>query len=192
MEKICKNCRWGIIVKGHNSDYLQCRYNPENIVVDMDYFCSKLEEKEQLSTSNVVVKIEKEEEKPKFNEPWKPEEGESCFRLTTAIEDNLLRNIISDIKFKTYDQALKRAKEIKVYNLLKNFSLANGGDKIDFQGSVCKPAYYIAYDYYKKELKISSISNTTHSRFSAVYFISQEVAQEALRKYRKELEELGK
>ncbi len=45
-------------------------------------------------------------------------------------EDEL--NLKSGNCYKTYEEAEQRAKEIKVYTLLKNFSDANFGSGIDF------------------------------------------------------------
>lgn len=135
-------------------------------------------------------------QKPKFNEPWTPKEGD----IFWFIEDNLTTNFIdfsedfdkhyknilihSGNCFKTEQQAEQRAKEIKVYNLLKNFSLANGGDRI----AIGNKKYFILEDItsgkHENKFKISNLLD--------IEFYSQEVAEEAFRRYKKELEELGK
>lgn len=147
-------------------------------------------------------------EKPKFNEPWKPEKGENLYynshestdwKATTGVivvsYSNTLHIIDNGNCFKTFEQAEQREKKLKGYNLLKNFSDANGGDEIDWDSGASK--FYIVYDNtytFKTNAKITTIKvvetldDTVN--FMTVYFKTKEIANEALRRYRKELEEL--
>jgi hypothetical protein len=114
----------------------------------------------------------KEEEKPKFNDPWTPKEGETYYFIDSLgeIESAIYTNYCCDNNritfgncFETYEQAEQRSKEIKVLNLLLNFSDANGGNGI-----------------FVDNLLLS------------INWKNKEVAEEALRRYKKELEELRK
>jgi hypothetical protein len=146
--------------------------------------------------------FEQREEKPKFNEVWMPNRsganGDQWFYLTEA---NCLYSSTSTFGldacleigncFETCEQAQQRAKEIKVYNLLKNFSDANGGDKIDYS-DITQPKSYIYFVPDFKEFRIYEEETPTEINFNTIYFISEEVAEEALRRFKKELEELVK
>lgn len=85
-------------------------------------------------------KEEKEEISNKFNEPLKPKYGEIYFFIESngVVKDTYWYDFEGNIAeynngncFKTREQAEQRAKEIKVYNLLKNFSCANNGGELD-------------------------------------------------------------
>jgi len=131
-----------------------------------------------------------EAEKPKFNEPWKPKEGGKYWYIDEFGDIKLEQNVNCKLDidriaigncFDTHGQAGLRAKEIKVYNLLKNFSDANGGDEINFTSKIRK--FNIIYDYlpfqYKKIEGTHAINNSKH--FMTIYFISQEIEEEAIR-----------
>lgn len=135
-------------------------------------------------------------QKSRFNESWKPERKEIYFYIDDLgiVYNEEYRNTPSDNLrlengncFKTYGQAEQRAKEIKVYNLLKNFSMANGEDKINWKSMELK--WYIYYAESEKEFKIGNIYDRT---IMDAIFYSKEVAEEAFRLYKAELEELWK
>jgi hypothetical protein len=130
---------------------------------------------------------------PKFNEPWMPKLGEKFYYLD--FEDYEMIKIVDKLEyenlyyrtllkngfiFKTYEQAQQRAKEIKVYNLLKNFSDANNpnNEQCNYYIDLCDSKF--------------TILNSNYIQVGVVYFISREVAEESLRRYKKELEELVK
>jgi hypothetical protein len=135
------------------------------------------------------LKNSKEEEKPNFNEPWKPnifirepyyyidafgniaevEEEHDCLEL----KKNL-------IKFYNYFRTKKQALEIKVYNLLKNFSEAN---KTEFEGIQFSIFYNNAEDDFY--VAVNNIPEYIITFFD-IKFNSQEVAEEAVRRYRTE------
>jgi hypothetical protein len=156
----------------------------------------------ELTKKSVLEKLKEieEEEQPKFNEPWKPKNDDTFYFLDAKLDvnyDEMPRCYIKQIKpfyidngncFKTREQAEQRAKEIKVYNLLKNFSDANGGGDIDYLGE--KSFWFIAYSFLDKSFYVAWQQNAI--AVNTVYFTSKEVAEEALKKYHKELEELRK
>jgi hypothetical protein len=71
--------------------------------------------------------------------------------------------------------------------LLKDFSMANDGDKID---ETHRAFIFKDKNGFKVHSPIEDEFNTFC--FMVIYFISKEVAEEALRRYKKELEELVK
>lgn len=162
---------------------------------------------EKLNILEGFVKIKEVEQNPNFNEPWMPKDKDTFYYLNSILNveyDEMRRCYIEQIKpfyidkgncFKTREQAEQRAKEIKVYNLLKNFSMANGGDEIDWNNKE-QDKYSIYINFDKEENWEDNIriyqANAQRYYFGEVYFISYEVAEEALRRYKKELEELAK
>jgi hypothetical protein len=160
-------------------------------------------------TKNMFYKLDGElkffikvrnKEKPKFNEPWKPEIGEQYVSINSDFtigiktfdinNETHLREIASGNCFKfpyKIKQAEQRAKEIKVYNLLKSFSDANSS--IEFDGKL--KLFEIAWNDYNKKFEVRRIAGTVWT-FNRILFSSKEVAEEALSRYRKELEELVK
>lgn len=137
--------------------------------------------------------FERRKEKPKFNEPWNPETGETYYfigsygniqdRIKGCFDEFFYKWLIETGNcFKTYEQAEQRAKERKVYNLLKNFSDANGdGNILDYKIGLDS---FNTFHVFAEIVNIDPIFN--------IKFSSREVAAEALRRYRKELEELVK
>jgi len=143
-------------------------------------------------------------EKPKFNEPWNPEEDQKYYSLDyegdigcTEFENWRMDYARFDFGncFKTREQAEQRAKEIKVYNLLKNFSDANGGENL-FEKSLnmgdieTQKKYKIIINSAREFILCPADSFPFYKELGVVYFISEEVAEEALRRYKTELEEV--
>jgi hypothetical protein len=151
---------------------------------------------EELEVLNDFKKRWLEEEKPKFNEPWRPKKGEEYYMNYCGTTIKNIRGLFEDIAelpincFKTREEAEQRLKEIKVYNLLKNFSLANGSNDIDYYNNQ-QDKYFISYDVEDKEFRILN-SKTSKICFNEVAFASVDVAEEALRRYKKELEDILK
>jgi hypothetical protein len=137
---------------------------------------------------SVLKKLEEiEEQKPKFNEPWTPEIKKCFYEIDKYGDVYLILGFLGDkyslFIFENKKQAEQRAKEIKVYNLLKNFSDANGGRDIDYLGE--KSFWFIAYSFLDKSFYVAWQQNAI--AVNTVYFTSKEVAEEALRLYGKEL-----
>lgn len=155
------------------------------------------------------IEEEKEEEnkESKFNESWKPKESNSgCVSekneffyidrnfeiIKTFITNDSIWHKIDENKdlikcncFQTYKQAKQRAKEIKIYNLLKNFSDANRSQDNEY--------WHIIYNLEKNNFYVESFFPCKNMVFGLyVNFDSKEVAEEALRRYEKELDELAK
>lgn len=138
----------------------------------------------ELEKENINLRIKINDykiEEPKFNMLWS--------QCDSYDEDEIEDLHVSRFIFGNCFKAEQRAKEIKIYNLLKNFSDINGGNKIDW-GNPSQEKYYLHYDYNDLSFCISFDYQT--KSIHLVYFISYEVAAEALRRYRKELEEIIK
>jgi hypothetical protein len=131
------------------------------------------------------------QQKPKFNEVWKPKPGEKFWYIDDyIILEKYYKNydghnfiIENGNYFKTYEQAEQRAKEIKVYNLLKNFSLVNWDTELQDE-------FLWGIEYKDDRYNIVKVEGTIP--FLGIYFSSEKAGVEALRRYRKELEEIGK
>jgi len=137
-------------------------------------------------------------EKPKFNEPWKPKLNEEYFFINSSgeIDHSEWENWTCEIDrltfgnmFSTEEEAEKRAKEIKLYNLLKNFSDANGGGEIEWL-NLDQDKFFIYYGYMSNTFKVHRKDIMLCQDIGTVYFISEKVAAEAIRRYEKELSEV--
>jgi len=135
-------------------------------------------------------------DKKKFNEPWRPDMDEVYYYININGEvmnsnwhwkpwDSNLYEMGNC--FKTQEEAEIRAQEIKVYNLLKNFSDANGGENIDWSNRGDEK-YYLYYDVLENKFSINAMKY--FKDIGLVYFFSEEIAEEALRRYCHDLEKL--
>lgn len=87
--------------------------------------------------------------------------------------------------FKTEEQAEKQAKKEALLRKLQAFSDANGADKIDWNDNN-SVKYGIAWD--SKQKKVFALNSRNIFCFGEIFFISEEVRDEAIKRYGKELE----
>lgn len=87
-----------------------------------------------------------------------------------------------------YFSTEEKAEEINfkqtLFRKLQRFSDENGGNKIDWL-NINQPKFFITYSYDVKKLNLYRLH--TDADFGQVYFISEEVAEEAIELFRDEL-----
>jgi len=133
------------------------------------------------------------QDKPKFNEPWKPREDEKYYYITINGDiESYVHTCLIDFRedsnyFKTEKETKKQAKKEYLNRKLEAFSKANGGDEIDWNNPD-QQKWVVAYDNINKNFKAFDFLITRH--ISETYFISKDVAQEAIRRYKDLLEEV--
>ena len=107
----------------------------------------------------------------------------SCLK---AVEDRDMRCNDDDIhhscaNYMDEKSAIRKSKEMQLNFLLDKFTRENGWDD-KFWEDNDSIKYYIIYDYNKNDFKIYSTFTTRAT--GEIYFISKEVAQEAIDKYK--------
>lgn len=128
----------------------------------------KVTDEELKALKELGLSIRMDEEESKFNEPER------------VWYDSL------NFKCENEKEAEQFKKETNCRNLLKSFSMANGGDKIDWEDDE-QEKFNIFYSYGSGSYCVDS--NHQYKTMNTVYFISKEVAHEARKRYCKELDE---
>ena len=147
------------------------------------------------------LKVNLEEVKElEFNEPWKPKVGEKYFYIdnygNTTFHNyskNIWEFMLFDVDncFKTREQAEARAKKDAIDRKLEAFSMANGGDEIDWNNKGQRK-WYICYNGVDKKIDAVHIGDRVSDNIGSSVFICQKTAQEAIRRFGKEFLEAYK
>lgn len=147
----------------------------------------KKEFKEKIE--NVQKQIEKEDNKKEW---WTPKENEIYWyiHLDGKVyyqgyeDDEFNKQRIENLNYyKTKDKAKRIAFEQLLHRNLEKFAFENNEREIDWNNNSLK--YSIAYNYDSKELIIDETRD--YKYISETYFISEEVAEKAMREFKDDL-----
>lgn len=123
---------------------------------------------------------------------WEKQEDEEAFFYIGSYDVRNFGQYVNDLySIANYFSTKEKAEEINfkqtLFRKLQRFSDENGGDKIDWQDGE-QDKYFINYNYYYKNLYSDSTVDNKDRTFGQVYFISREVAEQALDLFRADLE----
>lgn len=125
------------------------------------------------------------------NSKWRPEQNERYYIVTTRLtvgeafysvhnEIDAARLFVNNC-FKTKEEAEFRLEQIKVYNELQNFAIANN-DEIDWKnGNQGKYSIYCRW-YFNDTCEVLIDKKNINQDLNQIYFSSDELAQQAIEK----------